>query len=83
DMLHLTYATCLRKVKDITGMTINEYIRHIRIHRASLLLKKHPDQTILSIAVDVGFTSAAHFSREFKKVINKTPSDYRKSQLTS
>lgn len=77
DILHLTYSTCLRKVKAVTSMTIKEYIRHIRIHRASQLLIENPERSITSIALDVGFNTNAYFSREFKKVMGCTPSAFR------
>lgn len=37
------------------------------------------DQTILDVALEVGFNSLAAFNRAFKKFTGRTPSDYRKS----
>ena len=76
--LYMSYATCLRKVKAVTGMTINEYIRQIRIHRAAERLLESPGQAIVSIAGEVGFVSGAHFSREFAKVMGCSPREYRR-----
>jgi signal transduction histidine kinase/ligand-binding sensor domain-containing protein/CheY-like chemotaxis protein/AraC-like DNA-binding protein len=75
---YMSYATCLRKVKAVTGLTINEYIRQIRIHRAAERLLEAPGQTIVSIAGEVGFVSGAHFSREFSKVMGCSPTEYRR-----
>ena len=81
EQLFMSYPTCLRKVKGVTGMTIKEYIRHIRIHRASYLLLEQPNRKITSIALEVGFASNAHFSREFRKAMGLSPTAYRKENL--
>ncbi|MCB0588082.1 MAG: response regulator [Phaeodactylibacter sp.] len=75
--LYMAYSTCLRKVKAATGKTVNEYIRHIRMHRAARMLADEPERTITSIALDVGFTSSSYFSREFRKVMGCSPTAFR------
>ncbi len=76
--MFMSYSTCLRKVKAVTGMTVNEYIRQVRIHRASRLLLEEPGRTITSISLDVGYNSVSYFGREFKKVKECSPSVFRK-----
>ena len=78
DLLFVSYATCLRKVKALTNKTVKEYIRHIRIHRGARLLLEEPGRTIGAIAADTGFKSNTHFTREFRKGMGCAPSEYRK-----
>ena len=68
----------LRKVKAITGQTVKEYIRHIRIHRAARLLREEPGRKVGAIAAETGFNSNTYFTREFSKVMGCTPTAYRK-----
>ena len=77
DALFVSYATCLRKVKALTNCTVKEYIRQIRIHRAAQLLLEEPGRNIGAIAGDTGFNSNTHFTREFRKVMGCTPTEYR------
>ncbi len=58
-----------------TGMSIGEYIRHLRMGNALELLKKG-GHTITEIAFAVGYTNPSHFSAAFKKFYGKTPSRF-------
>ena len=65
-----------RKVKALTGLSITNYINHIRIEKAKKLLKTTSLQGS-EIAYEVGFESATYFSRIFKKELGITPVSYR------
>ena len=65
-----------KKVKSLTGMSITNYINHIRIEKAKDLLKT-TQLTISEIAYDVGFASSNYFARSFKKITNTSPANYR------
>jgi len=65
-----------KKVKSLTGMSITNYMNHIRIEKAKDLLKT-TQLTISEIAYDVGFVSSNYFSRSFKKTTNTSPVSYR------
>lgn len=41
----------------------------------------YTDKSAKEIAYDVGFEDAAHFSRFFKKVVGKSPSDFKKTAI--
>jgi len=56
------------------------YIIRQKIDRASLLLL-HSDLKIDNIAWSLGFSDRYHFSKVFKKVVQKSPADYRKAVM--
>jgi AraC-like DNA-binding protein len=56
------------------------YIIRQKIDRASLLLL-HSDLKIDDIAWSLGFSDRYHFSKVFKKVVQKSPADYRKAVM--
>lgn len=65
-----------RKMKALTGMSITNYINHIRIEKAKHLLvntKLNSSQ----IAYEVGFESATYFSKVFKTELHISPVSYR------
>lgn len=66
-----------RKLKDITGQTPTEYIRHIRLKHAEKLLKT-TNKTVSEIMYLCGFNNKAYFYREFSKKFNDTPNEFRK-----
>ena len=61
-----------------TGMTVGEYLTHLRIEKAKTLLM-HTDISNSSIATRTGFSSQQYFCRLFKKKTGMSPQDYRKS----
>lgn len=65
-----------RKMKDAMGITPSDFIRNIRLKRATQLLRK-PDIEITQIAYMVGYNTQSHFSTVFKKFTGYTPSEYR------
>lgn len=60
------------------GITPSTYIRRYRIRQACDLLQA-TDQSITQIALAVGFSDGAHFTRTFQKEIGTTPRAYRDS----
>ena len=61
-----------------TGMTIGEYLTHLRIEKAKSLLM-HTDIPSSSIASRAGISSQQYFCRLFKKETGMSPHEYRKS----
>jgi DNA gyrase inhibitor GyrI/AraC-like DNA-binding protein len=50
----------------LTGETLNNHVRRIRLERAAALMKASPEARITDIALDAGFVGLAEFSRAFK-----------------
>lgn len=64
--------------KKATEMTVKEYIYHLRINKAEMLLKS-TDMNISEIALNTGFNDINYFSRVFKKFKQVSPAHYRKN----
>jgi YesN/AraC family two-component response regulator len=60
------------------GKTISEYVREIRMRRATELLESTNLQ-IQTIAMHCGIIDVQYFSKIFKKHIGKTPKEYRET----
>ena len=64
-----------RKIKSITGLSPNEYIRNYRLKKAAILLKE-TNLNVSEIAYKVGFNDALYFSKCFKKMFGTSPTSY-------
>jgi AraC family transcriptional regulator len=60
-----------------TGLSLQQYIRWLRLKRAAHQLIVDKDKTIIEIAINAGFESHEAFSRAFKQVCGKSPSEFR------
>lgn len=68
--------TLLRRFKEATGLTPNEYVQRLRISAAEHLLR-HTDWSVERIALQVGYENRAAFSRLFKLMTGMSPAAYR------
>lgn len=66
-----------RRVKQLFGMTPNDYIRNKRMERAARLIEEG-GHTIAEISLMVGIKDPAYFNRCFKKQFGMPPSKYGK-----
>jgi ligand-binding sensor domain-containing protein/signal transduction histidine kinase/DNA-binding response OmpR family regulator len=73
--MNLSRSNVYRKIKALTGMTIIEFIRIVRLKHAIKLMeaKKY---TLAEIAYQTGFTSPSYFTKSFKDQYGKPPSEY-------
>lgn len=68
-----------RKMNAITGMTVKEFIRNIRIKRAKQLLEDGA-MTVSEVAYNVGFKDIAYFRKCFKQQVGINPSEISKGE---
>ncbi|WP_158285106.1 hybrid sensor histidine kinase/response regulator transcription factor [Arenibacter aquaticus] len=71
-------AQMFRKVKALTGLTPNNFIKSIRLKFAVQLLEEEKFQ-MAEIAYLSGFKEASYFSRCFKETYGCTPKEYTKN----
>ncbi len=64
-----------RKIKQITNLSPNEFVRNFRLEMAAKLLKESK-MSVSEVYVAVGFNSHAYFSNCFKALYGMSPSDY-------
>lgn len=66
----------LRLFKAMTGETLKEHIRRLRLEKAACRLI-FTDESVMNTALYAGYESPETFSRAFKKMFGKSPSEYR------
>ncbi|CAH0290514.1 Bifunctional transcriptional activator/DNA repair enzyme AdaA [Rahnella aquatilis] len=64
-----------------TGGSIQDYLATRRVKRACELLRS-TDRSVEEIGLQCGFTDAPYFITRFKKMIGKTPLQYRKAAFS-
>ncbi|TDF89799.1 helix-turn-helix transcriptional regulator [Paenibacillus piri] len=64
--------------KETTHLTVFEYVLHRRIVEAKKLLE-HTELPIIQVAMSCGFNNLQHFYRIFRRHVNQTPLQHRKS----
>ena len=75
--VYLTPSYVSELFKNQTGMTIRDYIAHLRVARAKELLKD-PRVKLYDVGTMIGIESSSYFTRLFKKQTGMTPSEYRR-----
>ena len=66
-----------RVFRAITEETLFRFIHRLRIEKAAGALLNHPDQSVLEVALDHGFASAATFARAFKTRFGMSATEWR------
>ncbi len=73
--INLSTSQLLRRIKNITGKTTNEFIRDLRLHEAAKLIKEDK-YTASEISFQVGFSSPSYFNKCFHDHYGVTPGEY-------
>jgi len=74
--------TLRQQFRSQTGMTINHYLRQLRICHAQYLLQ-HSELMIGEIAMHCGFEDSNYFSVVFNREVGMTPGQWRHRQKTA
>lgn len=77
EQVFLNASYLSRLFKQTVGMNLSEYIEKARILKAKELLKKR-DMKVHEVAKQVGYESAASFTRLFRKATGYSPQEYRR-----
>ncbi|MFY0624910.1 MAG: response regulator [Reichenbachiella sp.] len=65
-----------RKIKSLTGQSINQFIRTIKLKKAAQMLISD-DVSVSEVAFSLDFTDLKYFRNCFKKQFNMLPSEYQ------
>lgn len=75
DALFISRTKLFSEWKKVSDMTINNYIKKVRLQESKVLLSKNRF-TIKEAAQAVGFANVNYFSTSFKKEFGETPSSF-------
>ncbi|GGM96623.1 hypothetical protein GCM10010967_32920 [Dyadobacter beijingensis] len=75
EEMNLSRTQLLRKLKALTGLAPNDFIRDLRLQKAAEMIRQKAD-TITQIGYAVGFNDQSYFSKSFKKEFGETPTEY-------
>lgn len=78
NKLSMSRIQLYRKVKALTGMAVSDLVRNYRLKRAADFLSAGCSSA--EAAYRSGFESPAYFSKCFRELYGKTPSEFRKSK---
>ena len=59
----------------------NTFINKLRIAEAERLIKSRPELTLSEVANAVGYSEQSNFTKQFRLVTGKTPSQFRKDSF--
>ncbi|WP_248926469.1 AraC family transcriptional regulator [Paenibacillus hamazuiensis] len=76
--MHLSKYYLSKIFKDVTGVTIFDYLYQLRINQAKILFLMNKEMSVTEACYQVGFKHLAHFSRMFKAQVGCTPEQFRK-----
>ncbi len=71
----MSHSNLYKKVKSVSGQSVNSFIRFIRLRKAATLLI-NTDLNVNEAAFQVGFNDLKYFREQFYKLFGSNPSDY-------
>lgn len=69
-------STLYNRLRDLTGKSMANFIRDIRIQEACKIAKNEHNTRVSDIAYRVGFRDAKYFATAFKRITGKQPKEY-------
>jgi len=79
-LVRMSASAFCRFFRQHTGKTFRDYVNEVRIARACSNLT-NSDANISEIAFHTGFGNLSNFNRQFRRIIGRTPGEYRKMTL--
>ncbi len=78
ELCHRSLSTFKREFKEIFNDTPGKWIMKRRVERAANLIV-NSNLNVTQVAFDTGFEDVSHFSRVFKQIVGKNPTEYKKT----
>jgi signal transduction histidine kinase/ligand-binding sensor domain-containing protein/DNA-binding response OmpR family regulator len=73
----MSHPKLYKKVKSVSGLSVNVFIRYLRLRKAAELLI-NTNKTINEVTYEVGFRDIKYFREQFNKLFTINPSEYIK-----
>jgi AraC-like DNA-binding protein len=64
--------------KKATGMNFTDYLSRVRVEKSKTLLL-NPNSRVSEVAFACGFQSMTNFNREFKRIVGRSPTQFREA----
>lgn len=77
--LHRNYSYLSNQFSSYEGITVEQYVIHLKIERVKELLS-YGEMTLSEIAYQLNYSSVAYLSNQFKKVVGMSVTDYKKAR---
>jgi AraC-like DNA-binding protein len=71
----MSRAQLYRKIKELTGQSVKEFLPIIRLKKSAELLLQR-DCNVSEVAYQVGFNSLPYFTKSFRAYFQQTPTQY-------
>jgi AraC-like DNA-binding protein len=78
---HFTVRSLQRLFSQYVGVSPKWVIKRYRLHEAALQLEAGQDINCTRLVYDLGYFDQAHFIKDFKTIIGRTPAEYARNQL--
>lgn len=79
-LMHMSHSSLYRKCQALTGKTLVEFVRSMRIKKAAMYLNE-TNYSVADAAYVVGFNDVKYFSKCFRKEFGKSPAKYKKATI--
>lgn len=78
ELSHRSLSSFKREFQQLFNESPGKWITRRRVEHAANVIA-NSNQSVTQIAYETGFEDVSHFSRVFKKIIGKNPTEYKKS----
>jgi AraC-like DNA-binding protein len=79
ERLHVSKFHLSKLFKEVTGVTIFDFLYRRRINQAKIEFVMDPAKSVTDVSFQVGFKHLAHLSRMFKQQVGVTPEQFKRS----
>jgi len=76
DHLAISRPTFFRRVKHLTGLTVQQYVAEVRFRTARMGLEQGRFSAVKAVALSVGLRDVEHFAQQFRERFGRLPSAY-------